>query len=263
MLLYVAAQLCEFYNINQGATQSNTVMEGFSIAFLILFYASCMALVVMWAVRKRKRLWALYAGDVAATPQQAKKGATASSVKTAKSAIKAIPEEFYELGILVLSLLGCIAGHIVDGQHSWNGSTEWGVVSSEIKAGYVRSRRFHTSFVERQLTRDLRVPSSPQFNIQHIKTRYTYLAFIFTAFMSALLGRHARIAVIIEKDNTLEAKKVGMGTDTNPTVGKTDAVGFPTPIPTPTVGVGKSTNGRGREPTISSVPDASDATYRR
>ena len=41
---------------------------------------------------------------------------------------------------------------MVDGQHSWNGSTEWGVVDSSIKAGY------------------------------------TYLAMLFTSFMSALLG---------------------------------------------------------------------------
>ena len=138
MLLYVAAQLTEFYNINQGSAQNNNVMQGFSIGLLILFYVSWVILIVMWAVRKRKRLWALYHGDDMAQAT-AKKGAASSSVKTAKSAIKAIPEEFYELGILILSLLGCIAGHIVDGQHSWNGATEWGVVSSALKAGYVRT----------------------------------------------------------------------------------------------------------------------------
>jgi len=37
--------------------------------------------------------------------------------------------------------------------------------------------------------------------------RYTYLAIIYTSFMSALLGRHARVAVIVEKEATIEAKK--------------------------------------------------------
>ena len=92
-------------------------------------------------------------------------------VKAPKTSAKVIPEEFYEFGILVLSFLACITSHVVDGQHSWNGSTQWGVVTSVIKAGYM------------------------------------YLAILFTSFMSALLGRHARIAVIIEKENSLEAKK--------------------------------------------------------
>jgi hypothetical protein len=55
---------------------------------------------------------------------------------------------------LILAVLGCLSSHVVDGQHSWGGSTEWGVFDSTIKAGY------------------------------------TYLAMLFTSFMSALLGNH-------------------------------------------------------------------------
>ena len=43
---------------------------------------------------------------------------------------------------------------MVDGQHAWGGATEWGLVDSSIKAGY------------------------------------TYLAMLFTSFMSALLGEN-------------------------------------------------------------------------
>ena len=174
MIVYSAAQLCEFFNINAGNAIGNTVLNAFSIIFLIISYAWICWLVLLWGVKKRVKLMTMFRGILfpAIGGESGSGGGVAvKDVKSPKSTAKVVPEEFYEFGILVLSFLGCVASHVLDGQHSWNGSTEWGVLNSAIKAGY------------------------------------TYLAIIFTSFMSALLGRHARIAVIIEKENKLEEKK--------------------------------------------------------
>ena len=132
MAFYVVSQLTEIFNINAGTGPGNVAMQAFSTIFLVLTYAAFSLLVLQWASRKWHGLVALFRGETL-VDANSKKG-----VKTAKSAVKVVPEEFYELGILVLALLGCLAGHVIDGQHSWNGSTEWGNVSSSLKTGYVR-----------------------------------------------------------------------------------------------------------------------------
>ena len=137
MACYVTSQLIEIFNINAGTDARNTAMQAFSTIFLVLTYAAFAFLVLLWASKKWARLVALFHGE---TLVDAKAAGGKNGVKTAKSAAKVVPEEFYELGILVLALLGCIAGHVVDGQHSWNGSTEWGNVSSSLKTGYVVAR---------------------------------------------------------------------------------------------------------------------------
>ena len=168
LLMYIAAQFCELYNINQGEATGNVALQAFSVIFLVLTYLAFAYLVCLWAIKKRITLLAFWRGEtVVDVKTHDKDDDRTASTKAPKTAMKVVPEEFYELGILLLSFVSCVASHVVDGQRGW----QWGVVDSVEKAGY------------------------------------TYLAILFTSFMSALLGRHSRIAIIIEKENSLEAKK--------------------------------------------------------
>ena len=59
-----------------------------------------------------------------------------------------------------MAFVACISSHVVDGQHSWGGSTEWGVVDSSIKAGYTYLAMLFTSFMSALLGNNLRYPDS-------------------------------------------------------------------------------------------------------